>query len=80
MAHLKFATSKPNSNFKIPISSLPVISYIPRFISNMGCDILKYNFHENLCNLIETLLKFVPMNIIPAFVQLASMSFKCIFF
>ena len=36
----------------------------------------------NLCNLIETSLKFVhkdPMNNMPAFIQLTSMSFKCIF-
>ena len=42
-------------------------------------DILKYNFYENLCNLIETSLKFVrkdPMNNMPAFVQLTLMSFK----
>ena len=46
-------------------------------------DILKYDFYENLCNLIETSLKFVhkdPMNNMPAFFQVASMSFKCIFF
>ena len=38
----------------------------------------KYDFYENLCNLIETSLKFVhkdPMNNMPASVQLASMSF-----
>ena len=46
-------------------------------------DILKYNFYENLSNLIETSLKFVhkdPMNNMPEFVQLTSMSFKCVFF
>ena len=46
-------------------------------------DILKYDFYENLCNLIETSLKFVhkdPMNNMPAFFQVASRSFKCIFF
>ena len=37
----------------------------------------------SLCNLIETSLKFVhkdPMNNMPAFIQLTSMSFKCFFF
>ena len=45
-------------------------------------DILKYDFYENLCNLIKTSLKFVhkdPMNNLRAFFQLASMSSKCIF-
>ena len=46
-------------------------------------DILKYDFYENLCNLIETSLNFVhkdAMNNMPAFFQLAWMGFKCIFF
>ena len=44
--------------------------------------IWKYKFHENLC-LIETSLNLFhkdPMNNMAAFVQLTSMSFKCIFF
>ena len=68
------------------LSSSLVISYIHCSISSIGSetiwppfayDILKYDFYENLCNLIEISLKFVhkdPMNNKPAFVKLASMS------
>ena len=67
-----------------PTSTIPFPILGPRqYGHHFAYDILKYNFYENLCNSIETSLEFVhkdPMNNMPAFVQLASMSFKYIFF
>ena len=63
--------------------SLPQLNQIVTIRYHCGYDILKYNFYETLYNLIETSMKFVhkdPMNNMPAFVQLALMSIKCIFF